>query len=250
MQMYKNELVIYRGEAFTLDYAIQFANGAPFIISNELNNPYFLLSISNTAFSQNSREVRNYWLSLENYKKFTLTEPLDLQSLKVSATSNESVYKSFNDITSFPITGVYLNGKLVSSISENHAVFYNSLEPGKYKYWSEDKWVDYECRVVCPFVSGDTKTWSAQKYYYTIQLVTGIDMREYLVTQYSELHPESYQQIGDLDNIELYNSLKKDVVFPEDFDVTQPLAITSDSIPILSPTSIKVISYMQGDVTW
>lgn len=248
MQMYKNELVIYRGEAFTLDYEIKYQDGTPYIVSNKLDNPYLLLSISNTAFSQNKREVRNYWYPLSDKPRFTLTEPLDIQDFKKAAENGESLYSSFDDITSFPIKGVYLNGEFVSELTAEHAVFSNSLEPGKFKYWKNGKWNDYALRLVQPFTSNDTKEWLAQKYYYTIQLVNGTDLRNYLLTLYNESYPN--EDADTFTNYELYNSLKDTVDFPEDFDITQPLAIIAQSIPLLSPVSITVISYMQGDITW
>lgn len=238
----KNEFTMYRGESVTLDYDIRYKSGEPLVVSYNMKNPHLLLSISNTAYAQDKREVRNYWFNLADFPKFELTTPMDLQSLKNGPSENaESMFSKFSDITEFPIEAYY-NGELVT-INKNGAVFCNSLEPGQYKYWSDGRWYDYKLSLVHTFSSEDTKNWSSQKYYYTIQLVEGQDLRTYLCSLYEE-------DATELSNVQLYNALKDIVDFPIDLDATQPFYKITNSIPILSPTSIKVISYMQGDITW
>ena len=247
MQMHKNNLVIYRGESFTLDYNVVYGKGEPLIISDQMTSPYLLLSISNTAYSQEKREIRNYWYPLKDFPKFTLTKPLDIQELK-NGLNGVSKYSSFYDIVNFPIEGVYLNGKLVERLTENYAVFCNSLEPGVYKYWKNGAWEDYDFRVIQSFTSEDTRTWLHQKYYYSIQLVTGTEVREYLSSLYR--HNFLDTKYLDMSNQEIYDVLKDKVEFPVDFDMDKPLVKIDNSIPILAPTAITVVTYMQGDTTW
>lgn len=238
----KNEFTMYRGESVTLDYDFRYKNGEPFIVSQEMQNPHLLLSISNTAYSQNKREIRNYWFDLTHIPTFALTIPLDLQELKNGPGDDaKSLFSKFSDVTAFPIEAYY-NGALYT-IYANAAVFYNSLEPGIYKYWSGGKWYDYSFSFTYTFTSEDTKEWNSQKYYYTIQLVEGSDLRTYLESLYEG-------DSSELSNMQLYEALKDSVEFPENFDATQPYYKIENSIPILSPTPIKVISYMQGDITW
>ena len=43
MQVLRNELKVYRGENFTIDKLLKNRDGSPYIISNELQNPYWLI---------------------------------------------------------------------------------------------------------------------------------------------------------------------------------------------------------------
>lgn len=82
METFKHAIKAYRGETFTIDKVIRNQDGTPFVISNELQNPHFLISVSNTKYSQENRFVRNYWLSLEDFPKFTMTRPLDTKYIE------------------------------------------------------------------------------------------------------------------------------------------------------------------------
>lgn len=248
MQNYDNELTIYRGESFTLDFKVQYESGAPYIVSSEAENPYWLISISDSALETGNRDVRNYWLPVDNKNKYASTLPLDLYDFKTYATGDKPAYASFSDVKSFPISGVYYNGQYVESLSAKHAVFYNSLEPGTYKYW-DNGWKDYDCRIVCPFRSADTSTLEIGKYYYSIQFITGISTLSYLRSLVSENTELTSEQIKDLDVHELYDLVKNVSNLPSDLHLEQPIFPTSSN-PIMAPNVINVISYMQGDIRW
>lgn len=242
--MFKNELKIYRGESFTIDRILKTRDGTPYIISSELKNPHFLISISNTQYSQEERYVKNYWLSLKNFPRFELTQAFNLSDIKTSADGTESKYNKFSDVTEFPLEG-YLNGQYVI-IYDNYAVFTDGNE---YKYWreSDERWIDYECRLVKAFTSQDTKEFIAQNYLYSIQLVFGTNTRDYLLSLANIYLPQ--MDLSEASNKELYDALKEVIDFPKNFQYDQALAVFN-SVPILAPTTIKVIDYTQGDVTW
>lgn len=205
MQVNKNELKVYRGESFTIDKLLVNRDGTPYIVSNELQNPYWLISVSNTQYSQQKRYIRNYWLSLENFPRFSLTTPFDIHSLKISESSDDSSYDTFDDIIEANgILGGFLNGVFVEIDLSTYAVITDGNE---FKYWNGMTLVKYECRIVKTFSTNDTKDWQSQNYLYSIQLVSGVDIA------------------------------KEEPTF-------------TTSYPILQPTSIKVIDYVQGDNTW
>ena len=61
MKLNGREVVVHTGETFGLNFEFKNRDGSPYIISSSLNNPYFLLSISNTKFKQDERYLVNHW---------------------------------------------------------------------------------------------------------------------------------------------------------------------------------------------
>lgn len=211
MQALKNELKVYRGESFTIDKILVNRDGTPYVISSKLVNPHFLISVSNTQYSQQNRYVKNYWLTLDNFPRFESTEIFDIRSIKNSVGENSSsLYTSFEvakeGILQLSCLSGYLNGEPVEIHPEEYAVCTDGVS---YKYWKNDEWYDYQCRIVKTFTTEDTKEWISQNYFYSIQLVTGNEVE------------------GD----------------------DAPIVVQS-SYPILPPTAIKVINYVQGDSVW
>ena len=67
MKTLNNILVVHRNETFTLDKIVQNRDGSPYIVSAELENPYWLLTVSSTRYDQKDRYIQNWWLDLSNY---------------------------------------------------------------------------------------------------------------------------------------------------------------------------------------
>lgn len=212
MKTFNNEIVIQRGESFTIDKFIENLDGSPYIISKELNNPYFLLTVSTTKYAQTNRYVKNYWLKLDKFPRFLSTQPIDLLSIKTDATSIESAYDKFPN----GLPSGYIDGEYVQFTSADDAVFYLTNFEGKkeYKYYNTntDKngqvigWTNYRCRLVKHFLSEDTEQWTAQNYVYSIQLVSGV-----------------LAESGD-----------------------RPLSKFDNTVDILSPTKLSVLSSIGG----
>lgn len=168
MQVFKNELKVYRGESFTIDKLLQNRDGTPYVISSALENPYFLLSVSNTQYSQENRYIKNYWLSLESFPRFESTQVFDIREVKNESNGGVSVYHNFYEVYDGILYG-YLHNVPVEVGLKGYAV---CTDGTGYKYW-DDGWHDYECRLVKMFSSDDTQEWVSQTYLYSIQLVTG-----------------------------------------------------------------------------
>ena len=99
MKILNNEIVVHRNETFSIDKIVQNKDGSPYIISNKLSNPYFLISISTTRYAQNNRYIKNYWLDLSKYPRFTSTNAVNLLDIKQSANSAVPIHSSFEEIT-------------------------------------------------------------------------------------------------------------------------------------------------------
>lgn len=264
MKTFNNELVVHRGETFSIDKIIQNKDGSPYIISSELKHPYWLLSISTTRYEQANRYVKNYWLDLSNYLRFKSTQAFDLKSLKTEANGTISQYQNgFADITErkpipdtqgYFIAYGYLGDKLVY-LDYNDCVFFVEDENGNrtYKYWSitvpegsqtELGWLDYKCRIIKAFSQEDTKEWVEQSYTYSITLVAGTTMTEYLTQLCNN------NDVGtDIDITVMYNRLlEAGVKFDDKFNLTRPLAAFDTCKPILVPTKMSVLSTINGGI--
>lgn len=167
MKTFNNELVVHRGESFTIDRLLVNKDGSPYIISNQLLNPRFVITVSDSKYSQSNRYVKRYLLDLSDFPKFLCTQPIDLLSIKVSSDSLESKYSDFPNES---LSG-YIDGQLVEFDKSDDAVFFIT-ENGKktYKYFDGEKWLNYSCRIVKSFIYNDTIEWSSQDYLYSIIL--------------------------------------------------------------------------------
>lgn len=227
MKSLNNELFVHRGETFSIDKTIQNKDGSPYIISSKLQNPAFLLTISNTRYEVDKRYIYNRYLKLDEFPRFENTTAVNLKVFKSSSGGTTSNYDDFDDITSLstvtnPVTGVEYDNVVASGwigtefwISQvGGDVFYVEDSNGKktYKYWKYDEnnvnggnWEEYKCRIVTPFFSTLTINWIDQNYTYSINLV--------------------------------------DVKVDNDGNIVTPF---STDIPILTPTKLTVSSNING----
>lgn len=259
MKVLNAEITIQRGETFTIDYIIRNKDGSPYIISDHLTHPYFLITVSTTKYAQKDRYVKNYWLDLTGYPRFNATQAIDLHSIKKEASDEsdaEPKYVSFNDITSVPFFG-YVDGQPVYYYVDNNerfvndAVFYIEHEDGtrEYKYWERSKdgtgqdigWTDYHCRLIKRFSSEDTSKWVEQSYVYSIRLVSGISTLAYL-RSLCALNGITYKDTDDEET--LLSKLPEDT----DVDLSMPLQLLDDVRTILPATKLSVLSNIIGGV--
>ena len=147
MKTFNNELVIHRGETFSMDKVVQNKDGSPYIVSNKLKNPYVLVAVSTTRYDQNKRYLLNLWLPLTDKVRFSITDPIDLTSFKTEANGTVSKYTSFNDVNvRGPVPGSGGKNCIVSGYIGDRFVFYDyddcvlylENEQGikEYRYWN------------------------------------------------------------------------------------------------------------------
>ena len=225
----KHNIKIYKGEQFTIDKVLVNKDGTPYIIP-KLDNPYFLLSISDREYSMTGRVIRNYWLPITK----TFVHNIPIESTKIV---------NFGDITGFPCDVRFTDEPEAMYTLEADDFVYKVDD--RYVYWDVDDncWKNYECNVACTFLSTDTSKLDVKSYIYTIQLVAGISNREYLKSLYNGADADDYS------NKELYDKLvSSGVKFASDYDVEQELGVIEYSIPILEPNALEVINYMQGGI--
>lgn len=186
MKTFNNELVIHRGETFSMDKVVQNKDGSPYIVSNKLKNPYVLVAVSTTRYDQNKRYLLNQWLPLSDKARFSITDPIDLTSFKTDANGIVSKYTSFDDVNiRKPVLGSGGKDCIVSGYIGDRFVFYDyddcvlylENEQGikEYRYWNleHEGLLKYEFRITCPFTQDITSEWVEQSYVYSMTLMSG-----------------------------------------------------------------------------
>ena len=186
MKTFNNELVIHRGETFSMDKVVQNKDGSPYIVSNKLKNPYVLVAVSTTRYDQNKRYLLNQWLPLTDKARFSITDPIDLTSFKTDVNGTVSKYTSFDDVNiRKPVIGSGGKDCIVSGYIGDRFVFYDyddcvlylENEQGikEYRYWNleHEGLLKYEFRITCPFTQDITSQWVEQSYVYSMTLMSG-----------------------------------------------------------------------------
>ena len=186
MKTFNNELVIHRGETFSMDKVVQNKDGSPYIVSNKLKNPYVLVAVSTTRYDQNKRYLLNLWLPLTDKVRFSITDPIDLTSFKTDVNGTVSKYTSFDDVNiRKPVLGSGGKDCIVSGYIGDRFVFYDyddcvlylENEQGikEYRYWNleHEGLLKYEFRITCPFTQDITSEWVEQSYVYSMTLMSG-----------------------------------------------------------------------------
>lgn len=253
MKTFNNELVVHRNETFTIDKSLYNKDGSPYIISSELKNPYFVMSISSTRYDQRNRYIKNYWLDLSKYLRFVSTQPIDILSFKTTPDGTVPKYgDGFPSLTNAQIASQgyllegYIGNKLVRyDVGDAIFSYKNDNDITEYKYWStgSEAWIDYTCKITFPISHKDTKDWIEQSYVYSIQLVSGATVEEYLKT----LLRDAGITYTNEDKYGLYKlAIDNDILLPENFSIDKPLLSYDVVKPILAPTKMSVMSNIQG----
>lgn len=247
MQVHGNEITVHRGESWTLSKKIRNKDGSPYIISNALTNPYWLITISSQLYTENDRYVLNKWLDLSDFLRFHYTRPMRLKDINLDY--------NFNNI-SIP-TGY--EGDETSGYA-NIAIFYDIDNDGviSYKYWEyinniegdyDGQWVDYECPIVTTFTTEITKNWYEQNYYYNIVLIDGISTLDYLREVAYGVGINIEDSFDDTDEVEkLFNAIKEidEALLCEIKDFNKPIIEESEMFVILPATKLLVQSNLKG----
>lgn len=240
MQTRNNEIIVHRGETWTMRKLIKNKDGSPYIVSSRLNHPYWLLCVSSNLYSQLGDYKLEIWCDLGNFPRFKITRPVELKSINpdytFANTSIPSGYEYDED-----------TGKLSYA---NVAVFYERSSESviNYKYWAyidnEDdpyygEWVDYKCDITVPFTKNITDDWTEQNYYYNISLIDGETLVDYLNIVAKQLSIDVDGISTDKDA--LYSSIFN--VEPDllsQIDIEKPLYREDNIFVILPETKLTV----------
>lgn len=175
MKTLNNEMIITRGETFTMDKLLQNKDGSPYIISSKLEHPYWLITISSSDFEIAERYTKRYKLDLTEYPRFLYTNAMSFKEIFPNNAWFEEVTTPVIVDGRECIASVVVDGKVVG-VEPTDYVFYLTKDGlTHYKYAkiinSTIKWYTYECRLIKAFSANDTLELSAQSYLYSISLI-------------------------------------------------------------------------------
>lgn len=238
MLVHNNEITIVRGEAFSMSKLIQNRDGSPYIVSSKLKSPHWKVTVTSSLNNSTDRYVLNKWLSLKDFPRFDITQPVNLKDINPAITNFE--------LSSVPAK---YEGDETSGYA-NKAVFYLETQPGViiYKYWEYNnnekgnfngKWVDYKCPIITTFNTEITSKWAERPYWYNITLVDGDDTYEYLKSTALSLGLEVYDESVE----KIYEKLLAHS--PENFknlNISIPILEIETLYPILESTKLYVKS--------
>ena len=247
MLTHGNEIIIRRGETWTLSKLIENKDGSPYIISSVLANPYWRITIASAIYNAANRYVVNKWLSLKDFPRFYYTRPLNIADYGL--TFADATLPFLHEGGEVDFTGDETSGYA------NIAIFYEKCPNGvtNYKYWEyinniednfEGKWVDYKCPIITSFSNEITSELVEQNYFYNIALIDGADTRQYLINLAKDLKILDYEVMS---NEQLYDAIKNEnESYVDNIDVSRPIQVINTEYPILEPTKLSVRTNLKG----
>lgn len=247
MNVNGNEITVHRGETFTIDRYIVNRNGSPFVVSSKYANPYILLSVSSTRYSQADRYVLNVWMSLDAFGPDQITLPRFVNTTIIEKPDEETFEKDAKeDAKAEKLTAEdFASGRF--------AAVYYIVSTGKYRYYAGqdangDVFKDYEFRLTYPFTHDITSQWIEQSYLYSIRLVTGTSTDDYVCKIYDLLFKDSNGYNNYL-NVELkYEAIcNKDETYKA-INLDRKLISFGAVQEIVVPTKLTVLSELNGGI--
>lgn len=170
MRVYADRIQVERGEEWTYDVYFQNRDGSPYIVSNKLTNPYILVTIASSKYTQNGRYIANFWNDVtEAYHTFYCTQPIELTGSTMPTPENGLSPEIQADVVAKNQTfSTYAVYKWVDANGVAH-----------YKRWTGTAYEDYDFHFVMTFPTDITNQWIEQNYVFGIKLVAGTKNAEY-----------------------------------------------------------------------
>ena len=170
MRVYADRIQVERGEEWTYDVYFQNRDGSPYIVSNQLTNPYILVTIASSKYTQNGRYIANFWNSVtEAYHTFYCTQPIEL--------SGSTMPTPENGLSPEIIQDIQAKNQTYSTYAVYKWVDTNGV--AQYKYWNGTAYEDYDFHFVMTFPTDITNQWIEQNYVFGVKLVAGIANADY-----------------------------------------------------------------------
>lgn len=185
MTILGNKIVTARGESFGLTFELTEKDGAPYVLLNNIENPYAKISIANTSYRQDGRYKLNLWIDLSGRPSFESNVPV-------------------------PISSEQLEGnELPEGYNADSCIFYivTSNASREYYYYSENSYLPYSFILNVTILNAYSRDWIEGKYTYSIDILGGTLTNEVLEPLYKATFPT--RTYIPSDNRTLYYEIKK-----------------------------------------
>lgn len=164
MRTYADRIQVERGESWTYDVYFVNRDGSPYIVSSKMKNPFILVTIASSKYTQQGRYIANFWNMVEDtYPTFYTTQPIVLEGDTMPTPENGLSDEIKQDITNKGLT--YANYCVYAWTDSNGDT--------QYKHWTGTEYVDYDFHFVIVFPTDVTLEWVEQNYVFGIKLVGG-----------------------------------------------------------------------------
>lgn len=207
MRIIGDNIIIQRGEDFTIDFEVKSLEGHPLMLLKQLTNPFLVITVTNNRYENVNVYKQSWWLDIDNcrfiqkdgtvinakLKRFTSTEPLSI-----------TIFDAQEVVSTYVSTGRLVLDKS-SDFDITNFLFYTTDEEGNntYKYIKDytvadgsiatQKWEEYSgFRVIKSFYTSD---WIEQSYWIDMKVLSGETLDESL---YAYMKEESYEDIPEL----------------------------------------------------
>lgn len=179
MRTKAGDIYCERGETFTIGFEVKGNDGAPYVLSSQLEGDgrkaYLLLTVASSAnMTESERKVYNFWGDTSQIDKFYTTKPVKRTDVGAAGASASSAWTAMNSL----ITDAE---KAKGVTPANYAIYYKEDNDGTKTYrriigTSADtaKWADYKFLYYKHFTKAITEQWVESQYDYAIKAVSGI----------------------------------------------------------------------------
>lgn len=178
MRTKAGDIYCERGETFTIGFDVRGNDGAPYVLSSQLEGDglkaYLLLTVASSAnVTESERKVYNFWGDTSKIDKFYTTKPLMRDDVGAVGDSASAAWTAINSL----ITDAE-EAKGVTPA--NYAIYYKEDNDGTRTYRritgtdaNTAKWADYKFLYYKHFSKAITEQWVESQYDYALKVVSG-----------------------------------------------------------------------------
>lgn len=251
MESFGNERKVQQGEDWNLDITLSSDNQEyiPYIISNERNNPHFVVTVASTKYEKNLRYVKSWWNAL-----------VDIKGEKIPTFYQTVPYyiREYADIEALPENpDITLESGIKDRLLYQYTLLNEEIDdelghrPYHYYYFDYDptdsfatRQDEYECTLRFNFVTRETANWESQNYMYQITLVSGPTL-EYTLDEIrlEKGNPADWPSIIEAQYH--YVKARWPQLLESDIDFNSPLGRIDEATPILVPTKLEVLNNLR-----
>lgn len=273
MKLFDTDIVVQRGEAFQLNFEILTPQGTPYIIPADINNSYFVLTVTSSGNYTDGRYKKDWWMKVDDSTlRFKETDFIDLTKFIDSEGGTTYLYPNWDRVGDLNQISGFYPGKGMWDLdltSWNNGVYTecvfgcidSSTGEMTYKYWwseveqsSSGSWIDYDLILSFIIMPSDSQEWISQNYLYGVSLQAGKsteevynDFKEADDPTFVNIYGHSYEYILNT-YPDLANRLVEDEELLVNITNSIPLYSLDYVVPIVEPSKLTVNTNLKGGI--